>query len=58
MKRKVQISFEVDANWYQNCGDTPEEVVELVEAMMLNQADFPLGFNAIEIECEGQKKRV
>ena len=58
MKRTVQITFEVDANEYYDCEDTVDGTLELVKAMFLDEADFPIAFDEINIVCEGKSIKV
>lgn len=43
MKRKVTVTFELDTDEYGDVGenDSPEDAMELVEAMFKNDADWP-----------------
>lgn len=52
MKRKVTITFEIDASEYHGCKDHPASVNMLVDDILHNGADWPTG--DIIIECEGQ----
>ncbi len=56
MKRKVIITFEIDATEYNKVKDTPKGVIGLVEEILLNQADWPLQSEKVLIRCGKDRK--
>lgn len=48
MKRQITITFEVDPTEYHNTVDSDFGVVDLVNAMFMQEADFP---EQIKITC-------
>ena len=56
MKRKVTITFKIDAKDYNRVKDTPKGVIDLVEEILLNQADWPLQSEKVLVRC-GKKQK-
>lgn len=56
MKRKVIIEYEIDPTEYNGAKDTPNGVIDLVRAILLNTADPPSG--KIKITCDNISRNV
>lgn len=56
MERTVIVKIKVDPSEYHDAKDTVKGAIELVEAILRSEADFPPG--EVSIECETVFKKV